>query len=43
MALMCLSLVELLRQPMLGQIPALMYMLSDMRGLLQLHPVKLGG
>jgi hypothetical protein len=43
MALLRVSLVELLCQAATEWIPTLEYMLSGTRGLLQLHPVMLGG
>jgi hypothetical protein len=43
MALMHVSLVELLREMAMGHILALEYMLSGAHGLLQLCPIVLGG
>jgi hypothetical protein len=42
MAFVCVSLVELLCQAVMGWVPALEYMLSGVRGLLQPHHVMPG-
>jgi hypothetical protein len=42
MTLMCVSLVELLRQAVMGHILALEYMLSAACGLLRPHPIVPG-
>jgi hypothetical protein len=43
MVLLRVSLVELLCQEMMGQIPSLGYLLPGARGLLRQRPIMLGG